>query len=98
METVIEKKQFRLDYRDILKGLLMAMIVPILIIVQSSLDQGHLEFNWKNIGIAAVAGGVSYLIKNFFTPTQTIIKAPASEVEIIAVGTPEKDSGTEQQN
>ena len=66
-------KQFSLDYRDILKGLLMSILTPALFIVQQSLDKGELVFNYKQVAVAAVAGGVAYLIKNFLTPSKTII-------------------------
>lgn len=67
-------KKYRLDLLDIAKALLIAALTPVLVIVQSTLDNGSLTFNWKAIGMAAIAGGLSYLIKNFFTPTQIIIK------------------------
>ena len=78
----IESKQFRLNLNDWLKALLVAAITPALVVIQTSLDQGHLELNWKAIGIAAISGGVAYLIKNFFTPTQTVVKAPADKIEV----------------
>ncbi len=58
---------FKLNLRDFLKGALMAILVPVLYIIQTSLDSGVLTFNWKQITIAAIAGFVSYLIKNLFT-------------------------------
>lgn len=57
-----------LNWNDFGKGLLMAVLTPVLFLVQQSVDAGTLVFNWKALGIAAVAGGVGYLIKNFFTP------------------------------
>jgi len=63
-------EQFSLNIQDILKGLLMAVLTPALFIIQQSLDKGEFIFNWKQVGIAAVAGGVAYLIKNFLTPTK----------------------------
>lgn len=81
MKTV-ESKQYSLGWRDVAKALLVAILTPVLLVIQTSLDQGHLELNWKNIGIAAVSGAIAYLIKNFFTPTQTVVKAPADAIEI----------------
>ncbi len=57
-----------LNWNDFGKGLLMAVLTPVLVLVQQSVDAGTLVFNWKALGIAAVAGGVGYLIKNLFTP------------------------------
>lgn len=58
----------KLNFNDILKGLLMAVLTPVVVIVQQSLEAGVFVFDWKSIGIAALSGGVAYLVKNFFTP------------------------------
>jgi hypothetical protein len=60
-------KFLRLDYRDLSKGLLIAVLTPALLVVQQSLSEGHLVFNWNNILAVSLAGGLSYLIKNFFS-------------------------------
>lgn len=73
MQT-ITSKIYSLDKNDLLKGLLMAVVTPCLVIIQASLDSGTITLDWKNIGMAAVGGGVAYLLKNFFTPTQTVTK------------------------
>ena len=57
----------KLKLRDFIKGAIMAILVPILYIIQSSVSNGVLTFNWKEIGIAAISGLVAYLIKNLFT-------------------------------
>jgi len=65
---------FKLNLRDFLKGALMAILVPVLYVIQTSLDAGVLTFNWKQIVIAAIAGFVSYLIKNLFTDDVKVAK------------------------
>ena len=45
----------------------MAVLVPVMYIIQNSIAAGSLTFNWKEIGIAALSGLIAYLIKNFFT-------------------------------
>jgi len=65
---------FKLNLRDFLKGALMAILVPVLYVIQTSLDAGTLTFNWKQIVIAAIAGFVSYLIKNLFTDDVKVAK------------------------
>lgn len=60
-------KLFDLGLRDFINGLIMAILVPCVAIVQQSLDAGVLVFNWRVIGMAAISGAVGYLIKNFFT-------------------------------
>ena len=61
-----------LNWNDFGKGLLMAVLTPVLVVVQQSVDAGSLVFNWKSLAIAAVAGGVAYLIKNLFTPAPAV--------------------------
>jgi len=58
---------FKLHSRDYIKGAIMAVLVPVLYIIQSSVAAGNLVFNWKEIGIAAISGLVAYLLKNLFT-------------------------------
>lgn len=58
---------FDLGKRDFLKGLVMATVVPVLLIIQQSISAGTLVFNWQEIGMAAVSGLLGYLLKNFFT-------------------------------
>lgn len=74
--TKIEVKtseQFWLNAKDFGKALIVAVLTPCLLIIQQTIAAGSLTLNWKEIAMAAVAGGVGYLIKNFFTPAQTII-------------------------
>ncbi len=56
-----------LNWRDIAKGLLMAVLTPVVVVIQQSLESGIFVFDWKSIGLASLAGGVAYLVKNFFT-------------------------------
>jgi len=61
----------KLNFNDILKGLLMAVLAPAIVIIEQSLSSGVLTFDWKTIALASLGGGVGYLIKNFFTkPTE----------------------------
>lgn len=45
----------------------MAILVPVMYVIQSSLDAGELTFKWKQILIAALSGFLAYILKNFFT-------------------------------
>lgn len=66
-------KFLALDWADIFKGLLMAILTPAIVIIQQSLDLGILTFEWKSIVTASIGGGLAYLLKNFFTPQKTIV-------------------------
>ncbi len=64
-EQVVTKetsKQFTLDWKDIAKGFLMAAIGAVISPIIESLNAGGLT------------AGLGYLIKNFFQPSQTVIK------------------------
>lgn len=69
----ITSQMFSLKTKDFLKALLIAVLMPVLLLIQESIAAGEMAFNWKELGMAAVAGFVGYLIKNFFTPAQIVI-------------------------
>jgi len=63
---------FSLNLRDLGKGLLVAVGGAVIAAVETSLQTGSLTFNWRSIMGVAIAAGLSYLGKNFFTPAQTV--------------------------
>lgn len=74
MTKKVVSKQFSWKLRDFARGLIMAVLTPVVLIFQQSVEAGVLTFNWHTIGMAAVAGGLAYLVKNFFEPTKIIEK------------------------
>ena len=76
---------FTLNWNDLLKGLIMAVATPAVFIIQQTIENGQLVFHWQQIGMAAIAGGLAYLAKNFLTPAE-----PVKEVTKTATGTVEK--------
>ena len=70
---------FSLNWADVAKGLLMAVLVPVFAIITQSLQAGNLTFDWKVIGGAALAGFLGYLTKNFFTPPATTSSSPVAK-------------------
>jgi hypothetical protein len=79
MQKIVTSKQFSLKLRDFLKGALMAVLVPCLLIVQQSLDKGEFTFNWKAIGMTAVGAFISYLLKNFLDRPKVVITTATNE-------------------
>lgn len=73
-QTTATSKQFSLNISDIWKGLIIAVVTPIITIIADSINAGSLEFNWKSIGLTALAAGLAYLLKNFFTPSAVVVK------------------------
>ncbi|MBA3663955.1 MAG: hypothetical protein H0W61_07075 [Bacteroidetes bacterium] len=74
IEALVIEKQFSLNKKDLLKAILMAILTPVLVLIQNSLDAGHFDFHWKPLTMAAIGGLVAYLLKNYFAPTRTVIK------------------------
>ena len=63
---------FSLNLQDWAKGLIVSVGGAIIAAIQSSIQAGSLTFNWQTIGSVALAAGLSYLGKNFFTPAQIV--------------------------
>jgi len=68
MKKTVKSEFLRLSKNDVLKGILMAVLTPVLVVVQQSIASGVLTLDVNAIKLAAAAGGIGYLIKNFFTP------------------------------
>ena len=62
-----QSKFLSLGFRDLLRGFVIAVLTPVFVIIQQSLDAGILTFNWTSIAMAAVAGALAYITKNVFT-------------------------------
>ena len=86
MATVTTSNQFTLNVKDVLKGLLVAIITPVFTVIMSSLNAGSLTFDWKAIGVTALAAGLAYILKNFLAPAAIIIDAPPSQVQAVKSG------------
>jgi len=80
-----------LNLLDLAKGLLMAVLTPVVVVVQQSLELGVLTFDWKTILLSAVGGGLAYLVKNFLTPTAKTVVATEEENALIGTRPPKKD-------
>jgi len=79
MGKIVTSKQFSLKFRDFLKGALMAVLVPCLLIIQQSLDKGEFTFNWKAIGMTAIGAFFAYLTKNFLDKPKVIMVTDSNQ-------------------
>lgn len=82
----MKSSMFTLNWNDFFKGAILAVVVPILVTIQTSLAAGNVIFDWKAIGISALATFIAYLLKNFFTndvkqAEKTIAVAKEKEIE-----------------
>lgn len=79
MTKVVTSKQFNLASRDFWKGALLAVLVPVLVIVQEALEAGEFNFDWKSIAKIAIGAFLAYLLKNFTDKPKTIIVANTNQ-------------------
>lgn len=85
---------FTLNSRDFFRGLIMAVAVPVLLIIQQSIAAGGVVFNWPDIWKAALAGGIAYLLKNFLTDdTAAAVKTLEKQNVTIIDRSPNKEPG-----
>jgi hypothetical protein len=76
--TRTSSKRFSLDRYDLGKGLIMAIGGAVAGAIETSIKGGgfpHTAADWQTIGFTALAAGLTYLVKNFFTPAQKISPA-----------------------
>lgn len=65
---------------DIAKGFIVAALTAALMALQVVLDNGTIDaVNWKPLLMAAISGGVGYLLKNLFSQSKIIIKDTENE-------------------
>lgn len=57
----------KLNWMDFLKGLLIAVISAVFTVIYTTVQAGSLTFDWKAIGVTALASALAYISKNLFT-------------------------------
>jgi hypothetical protein len=79
--TTQTNKQYTLNYRDVLRGLLIAVLTAVTTTIYEAITQpgGFDAIEWKEVGAIGVAAGLSYLLKNFFTPTEIVVVNPPQQ-------------------
>lgn len=92
MATVITSKKGSLQWRDVIRGVLMAAMTSALVIVQQSVESGTLNLNWHSIGMAAVGGGVAYILKNWLIEPAKVITTVDSNAKAVKAGETIKDA------
>lgn len=79
-----------LNWADFAKGLLMAVLTPVIVVIQQSIENGTFTFDWKVIALSAIGGGLAYLTKNFFTQSKEVKSITEDETESIGQPFPKK--------
>jgi hypothetical protein len=78
--TTTTSKQFRLNLKDLLRGLLIAAVTASLTGIYEAVTQCGIScIDWKQTGGIALAAGLAYLIKNFLTPAEIVVMNPPEE-------------------
>lgn len=94
LQTVTTSKKFSLTAPDWLKGLLMAVGAPVITLIIQSTNAGSLVFDWKALLTVAISAAGMYLLKNFFTPSETrITGVPAPGATTTVTIPPAEESG-----
>jgi hypothetical protein len=73
MATITTSKQGTLNWRDLFKGLLVSGVTGALTVAEQALTTTPVVISWKAIALAGLAALIAYLLKNLFTPSQTVI-------------------------
>jgi len=63
----MQSSLFRLNWHDLLKGLVIAILTPILVLIQAYFATGKLDVELNSVLAVGLSGLIAYLIKNFFT-------------------------------
>ena len=74
-------KKGSIDIRDIVRGLIIASITSALVVIQSSIESGVVTFNWKQIAMSAIGGGVAYILKNWLLEPAKVVTEVSSNIE-----------------
>lgn len=59
---------YQLNWKDAIKGLIVAVGSSVIAIIQTSIDADHLKVNWHLVEVTAISATIAYIAKNFFTP------------------------------
>lgn len=74
--TKITSGRGKLNARDFLLGLVMAVISAPLTIIVESIQNEDFHVDWDHIGKIAMIAGIGYLVKNISTRAKVIIDNP----------------------
>lgn len=64
-----------IDFKDALKGIIVAVGAAVFALVAESVSKGEFTFDFTAIWHTAVAAGIAYIGKQFFTPAKAVIPA-----------------------
>ncbi len=81
---IITNEKFWLNARDFLHGAYLSVGLSVLTVIQNSFADGVFTFKWKNVLMIAIGSFITYLIKNFFTPSNTTVQIPTDNPKALS--------------
>lgn len=85
--TTTTSNQFRLNLKDLLNGLILAVAAPVAKVILDSINAGSVTFNWVSLWKVAVSAAVAYLVKKYLTPGQVVVtNVPKETVDAVKAG------------
>lgn len=72
MAKTIERKQGLPNWRDLINSAYYAVVIPVLVKIQETLQTGSLDFNWKDLGMLALSGILAHVIRKASEKSKTI--------------------------
>lgn len=90
--TVTSSEQFSLNWRDVLRGAVMAALGAAAGLVLGMLNAQEVVFDWNKVWQGAAAAAVAYLVKNFFDAPKIVIVNPTkADVKAVKEGSGEAE-------
>ncbi len=68
----VTSPKYSINWKDFLKSLGIAVGTDVLFVIQQTIDSGSFSFDWKHIGMIALASVVTYLTRNFFRSAKVV--------------------------
>jgi hypothetical protein len=68
-----QSKLFTLNIYDFLKGLIVAVLTPVIVFAQGYFAEGTLDIELSALFAVGLSGFLAYLIKNFFTDAPEVV-------------------------
>lgn len=80
MKKIETFKKNSLKWKEVFKGLVQAVLVPVTILIQQAIDSGDFsKLNWKTIAMAGVGAGGIYVVRKFIAPPKVVITTHTNE-------------------
>jgi Na+/proline symporter len=73
-QKVTSSGKWAVDLRDIVKGLVLAVIVPVITVILQSAESGSFKLDWQAIATTALSALSGYILYKLPQPAKEITK------------------------